>query len=112
MTDRRTLQFSSQGFRTQEIEIAPDVLEETVSKRQPLIQEEVRRGWNPQLCVCNLLHVFLTFSPRYAPTTANKHTGCAARHQHQRVRHRYQGPQQSLPGTAGRNMALDGGVGR
>ena len=37
----RTLHFSSLGFRSQEIEIAPDIPSETLSKRYPLIVDEV-----------------------------------------------------------------------
>lgn len=37
---KRTLFFSTQGFKPQEIEIAPDLLQEVASKRAPLIQEE------------------------------------------------------------------------
>lgn len=40
MEDKRTLHFTSQGFRAQEIEIAPDV-SDVVSKRRPLIENEV-----------------------------------------------------------------------
>ena len=39
--DKRKLYFSSRGFKAQEIEIAPDLLEEVPSKRAPLIKEEV-----------------------------------------------------------------------
>lgn len=37
---KRTLYFSTQGFKPQEIEIAPDLLQEVASKRAPLIKDE------------------------------------------------------------------------
>lgn len=38
--EKRKLYFSSRGFKAQEIEIAPDLLEEVPSKRAPLIRDE------------------------------------------------------------------------
>mmetsp|Transcript_34360 Transcript_34360/g.49955 ORF Transcript_34360/g.49955 Transcript_34360/m.49955 type:complete len:374 (-) Transcript_34360:1980-3101(-) len=39
-TNKRTIQFTSQGFRSQEVEIAPDIPMQTVSKRYSLIKQE------------------------------------------------------------------------
>lgn len=41
MEQKRTLHFTSPGFRSQEIIIAPE-LDDTISKRRPLIEDEVR----------------------------------------------------------------------
>ncbi len=40
--ERRTIQFTSEGFRSQEVEIAPDIPMQTLSKRYAVIKEEVR----------------------------------------------------------------------
>jgi hypothetical protein len=43
MEQKRTLHFTSPGLRSQEIIIAPD-LDDSTSKRRPLIESEVRNG--------------------------------------------------------------------
>ena len=39
--ERRTIQFTAEGFRSQEIEIAPDIPMQSLSKRYAVIKEEV-----------------------------------------------------------------------
>jgi hypothetical protein len=56
--ERRTIQFTAEGFRSQEIEIAPDIPMQSLSKRYAVIKEEV----SDHFCILNILkHKFKPF---------------------------------------------------